>query len=60
LLNTLRRFTPGDPVATRDAVLQLVDTPNPPLHSPAGRGTTVTCELPALASATPPDVGTGE
>ena len=26
-----RRFTPGDPGATRDAVLRLVDTPNPPL-----------------------------
>jgi NAD(P)-dependent dehydrogenase (short-subunit alcohol dehydrogenase family) len=26
------RFTPGDPVATRHAVLQLVDTPNPPLR----------------------------
>jgi hypothetical protein len=28
-----RRFpTPGDPAATRDAVLELVDTPNPPLR----------------------------
>jgi NAD(P)-dependent dehydrogenase (short-subunit alcohol dehydrogenase family) len=27
-----RRFTPGDPSATRDAVLTLVDTPNPPLR----------------------------
>jgi hypothetical protein len=27
-----RRFTPGDPGATRDAVLQLVDGPNPPLR----------------------------
>ena len=27
-----RRFTPGDPAATRDAVLTLVDTPNPPLR----------------------------
>jgi NAD(P)-dependent dehydrogenase (short-subunit alcohol dehydrogenase family) len=27
-----RRFTPGDPGATRDAVLRLVDTPNPPLR----------------------------
>jgi NAD(P)-dependent dehydrogenase (short-subunit alcohol dehydrogenase family) len=27
-----RRFTPGDPVATRDAVLRLVDTENPPLR----------------------------
>ena len=27
-----RRFTPGDPSATRDAVLQLVDSPNPPLR----------------------------
>jgi NAD(P)-dependent dehydrogenase (short-subunit alcohol dehydrogenase family) len=27
-----RRFTPGDPVATRDAVLRLVDTPSPPLR----------------------------
>jgi NAD(P)-dependent dehydrogenase (short-subunit alcohol dehydrogenase family) len=27
-----RRFTPGDPAATRDAVLRLVDTPNPPLR----------------------------
>ncbi len=27
-----RRFTPGDPGATRDAVLQLVDSPNPPLR----------------------------
>ena len=26
------RFTPGDPAATRDAVLTLVDTPNPPLR----------------------------
>jgi NAD(P)-dependent dehydrogenase (short-subunit alcohol dehydrogenase family) len=26
------RFTPGDPVATRSAVLRLVDTPNPPLR----------------------------
>ena len=26
------RFTPGDPGATRDAVLKLVDTPNPPLR----------------------------
>ena len=27
-----KRFTPGDPVATRDAVLQLVDAQNPPLR----------------------------
>jgi hypothetical protein len=27
-----RRFTPGDPGATRDAVLRLVDSPNPPLR----------------------------
>jgi hypothetical protein len=27
-----RRFTPGDPAATRDAVLMVVDTPNPPLR----------------------------
>jgi NAD(P)-dependent dehydrogenase (short-subunit alcohol dehydrogenase family) len=27
-----RRFTPGDPAATRDAVLRLVDTPDPPLR----------------------------
>ena len=27
-----KRFTPGDPVATRDAVLRLVDSPNPPLR----------------------------
>jgi NAD(P)-dependent dehydrogenase (short-subunit alcohol dehydrogenase family) len=27
-----KRFTPGDPVATRDAVLKLVDTENPPLR----------------------------
>jgi NAD(P)-dependent dehydrogenase (short-subunit alcohol dehydrogenase family) len=27
-----RRFTPGDPAATRDAVLRLVDSPNPPLR----------------------------
>ena len=27
-----RRFTPGDPAATRDAVLKLVDSPNPPLR----------------------------
>jgi NAD(P)-dependent dehydrogenase (short-subunit alcohol dehydrogenase family) len=27
-----RRFTPGDPVATRGAVLRLVDTPSPPLR----------------------------
>jgi NAD(P)-dependent dehydrogenase (short-subunit alcohol dehydrogenase family) len=27
-----KRFTPGDPVATRDAVLRLVDTPDPPLR----------------------------
>jgi NAD(P)-dependent dehydrogenase (short-subunit alcohol dehydrogenase family) len=27
-----RRFTPGNPAATRDAVLRLVDTPNPPLR----------------------------
>jgi NAD(P)-dependent dehydrogenase (short-subunit alcohol dehydrogenase family) len=27
-----RRFTPGDPSATRDAVLMLVDIPNPPLR----------------------------
>jgi NAD(P)-dependent dehydrogenase (short-subunit alcohol dehydrogenase family) len=27
-----RRFTPGDPEATRDAVLRLVDTENPPLR----------------------------
>lgn len=27
-----RRFTPGDPGATRDAVLQLVDSPSPPLR----------------------------
>ena len=27
-----RRFTPGDPGATRDAVLKLVDTQNPPLR----------------------------
>ena len=27
-----RRFTPGDPAATRDAVLQLVDSPSPPLR----------------------------
>jgi NAD(P)-dependent dehydrogenase (short-subunit alcohol dehydrogenase family) len=27
-----RRFTPGDPVATREAVLRLVDTENPPLR----------------------------
>lgn len=27
-----RRFTPGDPAATRDAVLRLVDTPEPPLR----------------------------
>jgi NAD(P)-dependent dehydrogenase (short-subunit alcohol dehydrogenase family) len=26
------RFTPGDPAATRDAVLRLVDSPNPPLR----------------------------
>jgi NAD(P)-dependent dehydrogenase (short-subunit alcohol dehydrogenase family) len=26
------RFTPGDPAATRDAVLRLVDTPSPPLR----------------------------
>lgn len=26
------RFTPGDPCATRAAVLKLVDTPNPPLR----------------------------
>jgi hypothetical protein len=27
-----RRFTPGHPAATRDAVLRLVDIPNPPLR----------------------------
>jgi NAD(P)-dependent dehydrogenase (short-subunit alcohol dehydrogenase family) len=27
-----RRFTPGDPDATREAVLKLVDSPNPPLR----------------------------
>jgi hypothetical protein len=27
-----RRFTSGDPGATRDAVLRLVDSPNPPLR----------------------------
>jgi NAD(P)-dependent dehydrogenase (short-subunit alcohol dehydrogenase family) len=27
-----QRFTPGDPSATRDAVLRLVDSPNPPLR----------------------------
>jgi NAD(P)-dependent dehydrogenase (short-subunit alcohol dehydrogenase family) len=27
-----KRFTPGDPGATRDAVLRLVDSPNPPLR----------------------------
>jgi NAD(P)-dependent dehydrogenase (short-subunit alcohol dehydrogenase family) len=27
-----KRFTPGDPGATRDAVLWLVDSPNPPLR----------------------------
>ena len=27
-----KRFTPGDPAATRDAVLRLVDSPNPPLR----------------------------
>jgi NAD(P)-dependent dehydrogenase (short-subunit alcohol dehydrogenase family) len=27
-----RRFTPGDPAATRHAILRLVDTPNPPLR----------------------------
>ena len=27
-----QRFTPGDPGATRDAVLRLVDSPNPPLR----------------------------
>ncbi|MDT7801199.1 MAG: hypothetical protein QOI78_4632 [Actinomycetota bacterium] len=27
-----RRFTPGDPGATRDAVLRLVDSPTPPLR----------------------------
>ncbi|WP_329045812.1 SDR family oxidoreductase [Amycolatopsis sp. NBC_01488] len=27
-----RRFTPGDPAATRDAVLRLVDSPHPPLR----------------------------
>jgi NAD(P)-dependent dehydrogenase (short-subunit alcohol dehydrogenase family) len=27
-----RRFAPGDPGATRDAVLRLVDSPNPPLR----------------------------
>jgi NAD(P)-dependent dehydrogenase (short-subunit alcohol dehydrogenase family) len=27
-----RRFTPGDPGATRDAVLRLVDSPDPPLR----------------------------
>ena len=27
-----RRFTPGDPAATREAVLTLVDTPDPPLR----------------------------
>ncbi|HEY0447834.1 SDR family oxidoreductase [Actinophytocola sp.] len=27
-----RRFTPGDPAATRDAVLRLVDSPDPPLR----------------------------
>jgi signal transduction histidine kinase len=30
------------------------------LHSPAGAGTTVTCELPLLASGGPPDEGPGE
>jgi NAD(P)-dependent dehydrogenase (short-subunit alcohol dehydrogenase family) len=39
------RFTPGDAVATRDAVLQLVDTPHPPLRlflgeAPLGIATT--------------------
>jgi NAD(P)-dependent dehydrogenase (short-subunit alcohol dehydrogenase family) len=27
-----KRLTPGDPAATRDAVLRLVDSPNPPLR----------------------------
>jgi len=27
-----RRFTPGDPGATREAMLTLVDTPDPPLR----------------------------
>jgi NAD(P)-dependent dehydrogenase (short-subunit alcohol dehydrogenase family) len=27
-----KRFTPGDPAATRDAVLRLVDSPTPPLR----------------------------
>jgi NAD(P)-dependent dehydrogenase (short-subunit alcohol dehydrogenase family) len=27
-----RRFSPGDPVATRDAILRLVDAPEPPLR----------------------------
>ena len=27
-----RRFTPGDPGATHDAVLKLVDSPDPPLR----------------------------
>jgi hypothetical protein len=27
-----KRFTPGDPAATRDAVLRLLDTSNPPLR----------------------------
>jgi NAD(P)-dependent dehydrogenase (short-subunit alcohol dehydrogenase family) len=27
-----KRFTPGDPAASRDAVLRVVDTPNPPLR----------------------------
>jgi signal transduction histidine kinase len=30
------------------------------MHSPAGGGTTVTCELPLLASGGPPDAGPGE
>ena len=30
------------------------------VHSPAGRGTTVSCELPVLASAVQPDPGPGE
>jgi signal transduction histidine kinase len=30
------------------------------MHSPAGGGTRVSCELPALAGGRPPDVGPGE
>ncbi len=30
------------------------------VHSPAGRGTTVSCDLPVLASAVQPDPGPGE